>query len=45
MIWCVDCLLAEHFNEKSVADAMARYNKEEAEKNEDADQHTTSALR
>ena len=32
MIWCVDCLLAEHFNEKSVADARARYNKEEAEK-------------
>ena len=41
MIWCVDCLLAGHFNEKSVADAMGRYEKEEAAEKEHSDQYTT----
>jgi len=33
--------LAGHFNEKSVADAMGRYEKEEAAEKEHSDQHTT----
>ena len=41
MIWCVDCLLTAQFNEKSVADAMGRYDQEEAAEKEHSDQHTT----
>ena len=41
MIWCVDCLLTEQFNEKSAADATGRYDQEEAAEKEHSDQHTT----
>ena len=41
MVWCGDCLLTEQFNEKSVEDAMGRYNREKASEKEHSDQHTT----